>query len=100
MRKIGADMLANLDRQLADGKIDQAAYDSRRVEIEEIIRTGKDVDMDASERVGRFIGGILVWFLVAFAIGFLLPGPQPLPFILGLLLGLWPGLRIAHPRFH
>ncbi|MCO6684767.1 hypothetical protein V7G09_04900 [Cutibacterium avidum] len=98
MKKIGADMLANLDQQLADGKIGQAEHDSRRIEIEEMIRTGKDVDMDAGERVGRAIGGILVWLLVAFAFGFLVPGPQPLPFIIGMLVGLWPALRIAHPR--
>lgn len=98
MKKIGADMLANLDRQLADGKIGQAEHDSRRIEIEEMIRTGKDVDMDAGERVGRAIGGILVWLLVVCAFWILAPGPRSLSLIIGILVGLWPALRIAHPR--
>lgn len=98
MKKIGADMLANLDQQLADGKIGQAEHDSRRIEIEEMIRTGKDVDMDAGERVGRAIGGILVWLLVVCAFWILVPGPRSLSLIIGILVGLWPALRIAHPR--
>lgn len=98
MKKIGADMLANLDQQLADGKIGQAEHDSRRIEIEEMIRTGKDVDMDAGERVGRAIGGILVWLLVVCAFWILVPWPRSLSLIIGMLVGLWPALRIAHPR--
>lgn len=100
MKRIGADMLANLDRQLADGKISHIEHEARRIEIEEAIRAGKDVDMGAGERFWRLIGGILVWFFVAFAIGALVPGPQPLPFVFGLLVGVWPGVRIAYPRFH
>lgn len=98
MKRIGSEMLANLDRQLADGKIGQAEYDSRRIEIEEIIRIGKDVDMNAGERVGRAIGGILVWLLVACASWILVPGPRPLSLIIGMLVGLWACLRVAHPR--
>lgn len=60
MKRIGSEMLANLDQQLASGNIDQHEYDSRRIEIEDMIRKGKDIDMDSTERAGRAIGGLAI----------------------------------------
>jgi hypothetical protein len=50
-RNIGPEMLANLERRFAEGDIDQAAIDSRRAEITELIRKGRAVELSRTEKV-------------------------------------------------
>ncbi len=58
-RDIGPDMLRNIDDQLRAGRIDQARYDARRVEIMELIRRGKAVEYSRTEHILRVISGLL-----------------------------------------
>lgn len=59
-RDIGPDMLRNLDEQLAAGRIDQASYESRKVEVMELIRRGRAVELSRTERIWRLGGGGVV----------------------------------------
>lgn len=98
MRRIGADMLANLDRQLADGTMTKAEYDSRRIEVEDLIRKGKDIDMTPAEKYGRLAGGFAVFCVVAVILGLIIPLPAPVSLFIGAVVGLVVGIRVASPR--
>ena len=65
-RDIGPDMLANLDRQLAEGAIDQHTYDSRRTETLELIRRGKAVEHTKTEMAFGYGWAIFATILAVF----------------------------------
>ena len=65
-RDIGPDMLANLDRQLAEGAIDQHTYDARRTETLELIRRGKAVEHTKTEMAFGYGWAIFATILVVF----------------------------------
>ena len=101
-RRIGADMLANLDRQLAAGTISPAQHEARRAEVLEMIRTGKDLDVSTGERAGRQLAAAAV-----FIVGIIYMGSQfilsssPLAWVFGIAgaaLAVWGSHRIGHPR--
>ena len=96
-RRIGADMLANLDRQLAAGTISPAQH-----EVLEMIRTGKDLDVSTAERTVRQVAAIAV-----LVVGIIYMGSQfilshsPLAWVFGIAgaaLAVWGSYRIGHPR--
>jgi hypothetical protein len=102
MKRIGSEMLANLDQQLASGNINQHEYDSRRIEIEDMIRKGKDIDMDSTERTGRAIGGLAI-LIVCCAMGFFLIGTARVAVVglvggAAIVLGVVAGWSVAKPR--
>lgn len=102
MKRIGSEMLANLDQQLASGNINQHEYDSRRIEIEEMIRKGKDIDMDSTERTGRAIGGLAI-LIVCCAMGIFLIGTARVAVVglvggAAIVLGVVAGWSVAKPR--
>lgn len=68
MKNIGPDMLANLDSQLAAGNIDRPTYEARRIEVMELIRSGRAIDMSAGERTARNIAVALI-LVIGFGIG-------------------------------
>lgn len=98
-RRIGADMLANLDRQLAAGAISQAQHEARKAEVLEMIRTGKDIDMGVREKLVRVIAGIVI------AIAGIVGGATIIS-VGGFILAAWAfiiagcvvGYKVAHPR--
>ncbi|QQY15035.1 hypothetical protein JMX53_12730 [Cutibacterium avidum] len=101
-RRIGADMLANLDRQLAAGTISPAQHEARRTEVLEMIRTGKDLDVSTAERTVRQVAAIAV-----LVVGIIYMGSQfilshsPLAWVFGIAgaaLAVWGSYRIGHPR--
>lgn len=56
-RNLGPELLANLDRQRAEGTIDQGAYEARRAEVETMIRKGQAYSLSRTEK--------LVWAIAA-----------------------------------
>ena len=64
-RDIGPDMLANIDRQLAEGAIDQPTYDARRTETLELIRRGKAIQHTKAEMVIGYGWAIFATLLAA-----------------------------------
>ena len=101
-RRIGADMLANLDRQLTAGAISPAQHEARKAEVLELIRTGKDVDMGWGERAGRTAYGVAVIIVGILAgIGCMLGLPIALGFPVGVVFivaAIILGRRVMHPR--
>ena len=102
MKRIGSEMLANLDQQLASGNINQHEYDSRRIEIEDMIRKGKDIDMDSTERTGRAIGGLAIligWSgMGGFPLGTARVAVVGLVGGAAIVLGVVAGWSVAKPR--
>lgn len=68
-------MLENLDKQLRDGVIDQHTYSARRLEIEELIRTGKAFLLSTSEKIWLGLLALVMACFGVFAVsrGALLP---------------------------
>lgn len=102
MKRIGSEMLANLDQQLASGNINQHEYDSRRIEIEDMIRKGKDIDMDSTERTGRAIGGLAI-LIVCCVMGVYLISSANMWLVVvfgvaAIALGVVAGWLVAKPR--
>lgn len=101
-QRIGADMLAHLDNQLAAGRITPAEHRAREAEVLELIRTGRDVDMGGGERASRGVYAALVGlFGVLAGVGCM----AGLPLLLGLpvgiafiVVGILLGRRVRHPR--
>ena len=103
-RRVGAEMLAHLDRQSEAGLLAKPEYEAKRTEVLEMIRTGRDVDMTGGERFGRIVLGFVV-AIVVWLIGGLTAMHLARGFIawLGnigfLILGVFLGARVSHPRF-
>lgn|GEM_PF-1539588 len=98
-RRIGADMLATIDRQLASGALSHAQYEARKVEVLELIRTGKDVDMSGRERLLRIISGIALALAVFLGAVVIVSGGGHGKGVLALVAaGCVVGFTIAHPR--
>lgn len=93
-RDIGAEMLRQLDEQLAAGKIDQAAYEARKVEVLELIRRGKAVEYSGGDKaVNTGVGTTMLVLGVLTALGSLYFGAW-LVTPIGALLA-WGGWRIS-----
>ncbi|MGC3952852.1 MAG: hypothetical protein QM804_01110 [Propionicimonas sp.] len=67
-RDIGPELLADLDRQLQDGEMDQYAYEARRVEVLELIRKGKAVERSAIAYLFHFLAIAILVGVAAWAI--------------------------------
>lgn len=83
-RDLGPDMLRNLDDQLASGGIDQATYDSRRIEVLELIRKGKAIEYTRQERGLRIVFGVILTLFSLLVIG----SASNNGALLGVLLGI------------
>lgn len=81
-RDIGPEMLANLDAKLAVGELTQHEYDAKRVEVLELIRRGKAVDIHPARRAIAITCSVLL--IVAGAV--LLLTMKPLTVLLGLAM--------------
>lgn len=98
-RRIGADMLANLDRQLAAGTISPAQHEARKAEVMELIRTGKDVDMSGREKLVRISAGVVLALAVFMGALLIVARGGHIAGVLALIVaGCVVGLMIAHPR--
>lgn len=54
-RDIGPEMLANLERQLSSGDIDVHFYESRRIEVVELIRKNQAFIYSPTEKAARLV---------------------------------------------
>ena len=101
-RRIGADMLANLDRQLAAGTISPAQHEASRTEVLEMIRTGKDLDVSTGERAGRQVAATAVFIVgIIYLVSQFILSSSPLAWVFGIAgaaLAVWGSYRIGHPR--
>jgi hypothetical protein len=71
-RDIGPQMLASLDEQLDLGNITPSAHEARRVQVLELIRRGKAIELTRTDRIGigfESLAALSVGVLMMVAVG-------------------------------
>ena len=75
-KKIGPEMLANLDQRLQSGEIDQPTYDARRAEVMELVRKGAAYSLSPREKALRIALGVALMALGGFIAAMMVVGGQ------------------------
>lgn len=82
-KDLGPDMLARLEARRAAGELSQAECDAKRIEVEELIRRGKTIDVGTPRRV---IAGLSSAVLGVVGLGLVVVGPTIGAKVIGLVM--------------
>lgn len=88
-RDIGPQMLAQLDRQLSEGDIDDATYEARKVSVLELIRKKQAFTLTLTEKVLWGLFALVLFLLGAWLLAIIMTDGVPtilnVPLVAGLI---------------